>query len=298
MLKRKKRRRVSSGQTTRGIGRGIEKHSTNVFASTFTYTFTFIFLCLLLIACDKSGGEAYKKGEELWEAERYREALIQYEKVVSKDPEGHLATDALYQIGNIYYLNLRDYPKAIDSYRKLVETSPGSPFSPDAQRRIAEIYREKFGDLKGAVSEYQRFVKVFPKEADRARYRMAECHILLKEFDKAREQYENILKETPDIDYKDDVLYQIANSYYLEGKTGEAKKGFEELVEKFPETRFMVDARFVIALAFEEEGNVQEALNRLTQLKGTYHDQKVLDLRIRGIQDRMEEKKKPARHNK
>ncbi len=285
---------MSSDQTTPGEGRGIEKHSTHVFASTFT----FIFLCLLLIACDKTGGETYKKGEELWAAERYAEALIQYEKVVSKNPGGHLATDALYQIGNIYYLNLRDYQKAIDSYRKLVATSPGSSFSPDAQRRIAEIYREKFGDLNGAVSEYQRFVKVFPKEADRARYRMAECYILLKEFDKAREQYENILKESPDIDYKDDVLYQIANSYYLEGKTSEAKKGFEELVEKFPETRFMADARFGIALAFEEEGNLQEALNRLTQLRSIYHDQKVLDLRIRGVQDRIEEKKKPVRRNK
>ncbi|HLB05262.1 MAG TPA: tetratricopeptide repeat protein, partial [Thermodesulfobacteriota bacterium] len=149
--------------------------------------------------------------------ERYGEALVHYEKVVSGNPGGHLAKDALYQIGNIYYLNLRDYQKAVEAYRRLVKTSPGSHFAPDAQRKIAEIYREKFGDLKGAVSEYQRFVKVFPKEADRARYRMAECYILLREFDKAREQYENILKETPDIDYKDDVLYQMANSYYLEG---------------------------------------------------------------------------------
>lgn len=297
MLKRKKRTRVSrKGQGGAGIGTGIGTGKKPTLA--INSIFAFIFLCLLLTACNKSGEEAYKKGEELWEAKKYSDALIQYEKAVSENPKGHLAKDALYQIGNIYYLNLRDYQKALDAYRKLVDTSPGSHFSADAQRRIAEIYREKFGDLKGAITEYQRFVKVFPKEADRARYSMAECYILLKEFDKAREQYENILKETPDIDYKDDVLYQIANSYYLEGKTSEAKKGFEELVEKFPETKFLADARFGIALAFEEEGNLQEALTRLTQLRGIYHDQRVLDLRIRGIQERMEAKKKPSQRKR
>ncbi|MBI4745519.1 MAG: tetratricopeptide repeat protein [Deltaproteobacteria bacterium] len=254
-----------------------------------------VILCLsLLSACDRSGGEAYKKGEELWEAEKYVEAVAQYEKVVSDSPKGHLATDALYQIGNINYLNLRDYSKAIEAYRRLVEMSPESPFSPDAQRKVADIYKDKFGDLKGAVAEYKLFIKVFPKEADKAIYQMARCHVLLKEFGKAREQYEKILKEHPDIDYADDVHYQIANSYYLEGKTGEAIKQFEGLLEGFPDSRFAADARFEIALAKEEDGNLQDALSILELLRGTYHDERVLELRIKGIQERIAAKKRPV----
>jgi TolA-binding protein len=257
--------------------------------------FIILILCLsFLAACDKSGGETYKKGEELWEAEKYSEAVAYYEKVVSDYPRGHLATDALYQIGNINYLNLRDYWKAIEAYRRLVEMSPGSPFSPDAQRKVADIYKDKFGDLKGAIAEYQRFIKVFPKEADKAIYQMAQCYVLLKEFGKGREQYENILKEHPAIDYADDVHYQIANSYYLEGNTGEAIKEFEKLLEEFPDSRFAADARFEIALAKEEDGNLQEALSILELLRGTYHDERVLELRIKGIQERIAAKKKPA----
>jgi len=253
------------------------------------------FFCLsLLSACDRSGGEAYKKGEELWEAEKYSEAVAQYEKVVSDYPKGHLATDALYQIGNINYLNLRDYWKAIEAYRRLVEISPGSPFSSDAQRKVADIYKDKFGNLKGAIAEYQRFIKVFPKESDKAMYQMAQCYVLLKEFEKGREQYENILKEHPDIDYADDVNYQIANSYYLEGKTGEAIKGLEGLLEEFPDSRFAGDAKFEIALAKEEDGNLQEALSILELLRGTYHDERVLELRIKGIQERIAAKKRPV----
>lgn len=253
-----------------------------------------IFCLSLLAGCDKSGEEAYKKAERLWESGKYNEAIVQYEKVVSNNPKGRLAADALYQIGNIYYFNLREYQKAIETYRRLVETSPRSPFSPDAQRKIADIYKDKFGDMKGAIAEYERFIKIFPKEADKARYQMAQCYILLKEFSKAREQYEAILKEAPDIDYKDDIYYQTANSYYLEGKTGEARKGFEEFLRKFPESKFVSDAGLGIALAYEEERNLQEALARLVQLKGTYHNQRVLDLRITGIQERVAAKKRPA----
>lgn len=250
-------------------------------------------MSIFVFACDKSGEEAYKKADELWNAGKYNEAVTQYE-TVSKKGTGQLVADSLYQIGNIYYLNLRDYQKAIEAYRRLVEISPGSPFSPDAQRKIADIYKDKFGDLNGAIAEYDRFVKVFPKEADRAMYQMAECYLLLKEFGKAREQYEAILKDFSYIDYKDDVYYQTANSYYLEGKTGEARKRFEDFLGKFPESKLVPDARLNIALAYEEEGNLKEALSRLIQLKGVYPNQGVLELRIKGIQKRIAAKKRPA----
>lgn len=273
-MQKKKRRKVNKG---RGHG----------------FVIIAIFCLSLLAGCDKSGEEAYKKAEELWNAGKYNEAVAQYE-AVSKKGTGHLVADSLYQTGNIYYLNLRDYRKAIEAYKRLVEISPGSPFSPDAQRKIADIYKDKFGDLKGAIAEYQHFTKVFPKEADKAMYQMAQCYLLLKEFGKAREQYEAILKDAPDIDYKDEVYYQIANSYYLEGRTGGAKKGFEEFLGKFPESRFVPDARLGIALAYEEEGNLAEALSRLTQLKGVYHNQRALELRITGIRERISAKKRPV----
>jgi len=253
-----------------------------------------VFCLLILSGCDRSGAEDYKKGEELWEAERYAEAVTQFEKVVSEHPKNHLATDALYQIGNIYYLNLRDYRKAVDAYKRLVEANPGCPFSPDAQWKIADIYKEKFRDLSGAIVEYEHFVKIFPKEADKGIYQIAQSYVLLKEFGKAREQYEKILKDYPDIDYKDDVYFQMANSYYLEGITGEARKWFEDMLNKFPKSRFAADAGFEIALAYEEEGNLQEALSRLMNLKGIYHDERVLDLRVKGIQERIAAKKRPA----
>ena len=290
-LPRRKRRRVSrktSGQWPVVSGRCFVRAN-----GRSPLLFFILVIILLFSACDKSGEDAYKKADELWSAGKYNEAVAQYE-VISKKGTGRLVADSLYQIGNIYYLNLRDYQKAIEAYRRLVEISPGSPFSPDAQRKIADIYKDKFGDLRGAIAEYQHFAKVFPKEADKAMYQTAQCYALLKEFAKAREQYEAILKDAPDIDYKDEVYYQIANSYYLEGKTGEAKKGFEEFLGKFPESKLVPDARLGIALAYEEEGNLAEALSRLTQLKGVYHNQRALELRITGIRERIAAKKRPV----
>lgn len=257
----------------------------------------FIVLALVLIvnlvACDRSGELAYKQGDKLWEEGKYVEALAQYREVVSKDPDGRLAADALYQMGNIYSLNLKDYQRAVEAYRRLVSANPRTPFSPDAQKKIAEIYRDKYGDLGGAISEYQRLVDLYPKEADRALFQMAQCHILLRDFDSARERFERILKDAPDIDYKDEVYYQIANTYYLEGKTEEARTKFEEILKMFPDSKFATDAKFGIALAYEETGDLQEALNRLMELKGVYPNQSVLELRISGIKERIEARKRP-----
>lgn len=290
MQRKKKRERVNKRDRIHHLAPNSKliRQSGKLIFITAVLCFSF------LSACNKSGEEAYKKGEALWEAERYSEAVAQYEKVVQDYQGGHIATDALYQIGNINYLNLRDYWKAIEAYRRLVETSPGSPFSPDAQRKIADIYKDKFGDLKGAIAEYQRFIKIFPKEADKAMYEMAQCYVRLKEFSKAREQYEGILKDYSYIDYLDDVHYKMANSYYLEGKTSEAKKWYEELLKKYPESRFAADARFEIALATEEDGDLQEAMSMLELLRGTYHDERVLNLRIKGIQERLAAQKKPT----
>lgn len=256
--------------------------------------FCCLFLALTLLSgCDKSGESVYKQGDKLWEEGKYSEALEKYREVASKDPQGRLAADALYQMGNVYSLNLKDYQKAVAAYRRLVSTSPKSPFSPDAQKKIAEIYRDKYGDLKGAISEYQRFVDLYPKEADRALFQMAQCHIIMRDFGKAREEFERILKDTPDIDYRDEVYYQIANSYYLEGTTDKARQGFEDLQKRFPDSKFATDARFGIALSYEETGDLQEALDRLIQLKGVYPNQSVLELRITGIKERIEARKRP-----
>lgn len=278
----------NSGQWSVVSGRFVGANSCSPF-------FFALLLAVLTItsACDKSGELAYKQGDKLWEEGKYSEALEKYREVASKDPQGRLAADALYQMGNIYSLNLKDYQKAVAAYRRLVSASPKSPFSPDAQKKIAEIYRDKYGDLKGAISEYQRFVDLYPKEADRALFQMAHCYILLRDFDKAREGFERILNDAPDIDYKDEVYYQIANSYYLEGKTDKAREGFEDLQKKFPDSKFATDASFAIALTYEETGDLKEALDRLMQLKGVYPNQSVLELRIAGIKERIEARKRP-----
>lgn len=291
LLKRKKRRRMkNSGQWSVISGQFIRAYC----GTPLFFILLALFLTISLAACNRSGEAEYLKGEKLWEEGKYVEALAQYEKVVEHDPKGRWAVDALYQTGNIYLLNLKDYKKAVMAYRMLVDANPKSPFSPDAQKKIAEIHRDKFGDIKGAVREYKRFVTLYPKEADKALLQIAHCYMLIREFDGAREALGQILKDAPEIDYKDEVYYQTANSFYLEGKTGEARKWFDELLKTFPESKFAPDAKLGIALAYEEAGDLQEALNRLIQLKGAYPNQTVLELRIAGIRERIEARKRPV----
>jgi TolA-binding protein len=63
--------------------------------------------------------------------------------VVDKYPDGVLADDALFKLGDLYENVLKDNAKAMETYQKFLEKYPGSLFIADVRKRFRTLRGDK-----------------------------------------------------------------------------------------------------------------------------------------------------------
>ncbi len=98
--------------------------------------------------------------EARWREGNYDDAIRLNTLLYKRDREGKFGAQALLNIGNIYYLNLRQLKDAVENYTRLVEEFPDRPEAYKARLQLAAIYANEIGDLNQAISEYDRILDV------------------------------------------------------------------------------------------------------------------------------------------
>ena len=104
----------------------------------------------------------FRVGEKYHERRRFDEAIVNYQRVISLDPEDRMnkASHALFNIG-LVHMRQKEYPKAIKEFSKLVSAYPKSELKLDADEYIPYSY-EKIGDTTKAISLYKKILKKYP----------------------------------------------------------------------------------------------------------------------------------------
>jgi len=104
----------------------------------------------------------FRVGEKYQERKRFDEALVNFNKVISLDPEDKFqkASEALFNIG-LMYMRQKDYPEAIKEFQKLIKEYPESEMRLDAEEYIPYSY-EKIGDTTKAITLYKKILKNLP----------------------------------------------------------------------------------------------------------------------------------------
>jgi len=104
----------------------------------------------------------FRVGKKYHERKRFDEGLVNFNKVISLDPEDKFqkASEALFNIG-LMYMRQKDYSKAIKEYQKLIKEYPESEMRLDAEEYIPYSY-EKMGDTTRALSLYRKVLKDHP----------------------------------------------------------------------------------------------------------------------------------------
>jgi tol-pal system protein YbgF len=99
-------------------------------------------------------------------------ALPLFSEFVKDFPNDELTDNALYWIGECYYL-LSDYQKALDQFRGVTERFPDRDKTPDALLKMGYCY-EKLGDAAHSKEVYNKVIASFPDSsaADLAREKM------------------------------------------------------------------------------------------------------------------------------
>jgi tol-pal system protein YbgF len=84
----------------------------------------------------------YWLGQAYYVSRNFRQALVEFGKVVSDHPNSTKVPDAALKIGYSHY-ELGEWSKARDSLNQVVSRYPGTPAAKSAQQRLAQMKKEK-----------------------------------------------------------------------------------------------------------------------------------------------------------
>lgn len=215
----------------------------------------------------------YEKAIEYYEVGDYYRALQLFEQLIPVY-RGTNKAEKLYYYYSYSYYHEREYLMASYYFKRFSLNFPSSEFAEEASFMAAYCkyldsprYSLDQSVTREAIDEFQLFINRFPfgekgneandyiaelrKKLERKSYNIASLYFKMEDYRAAIVSYNNLLKEYPDTEFKEDVLYKIVNAYYnyamksIEEKQKErfenAVKAYYDFVALYPESRYVAD---------------------------------------------------------
>jgi TolA-binding protein len=218
-----------------------------------------IFLLFFSFSCTRKVDNLYREGYRLCKNKKYEDAILKYLEIANKYPKSKLAAHAQFQIGNIFYLNLRRFEEAVIEYQKLISKYPESELAYQAQFNIATIYDKYFNAKKDAIIEYYNLFKYQQNEeqTEQIIILISDCYLKINKISKAIETIEGYINIMPD-----SILsrFKLATLYDTTNDTQGTIKQYQEIINRADNKEFKNQARFWLAMIYEENKNYEDAL--------------------------------------
>ncbi len=186
---------------------------------------------LLLVAslagCSFSSYQLLSQAEASWRKGHYEEAIQANKALYMRERNNRYGARALLNLGNIYYLNLRDVRGAIEFYDKLTREFPDAPETIDGRRQLAAIYANEVIDLDQAIAQYDKLLEVKNLQ-NRAEivFQRADAYFKKEDYDRALRELHGLEEAGISGHMADQVSLKIGNIYQV-------RKQFESAVEPF-----------------------------------------------------------------
>ena len=248
--------------------------------------------CILLFACDDAPKKLFSEAERDLLDSRYEKAADKYNKILEKYPHSGYSDDALFKLGETYFLNLNNIQIALGYFSKLINKGEKNKISFKSQEYVALIYDEYLKNYDQAVIEYNKLISNFKKwgDTDANQYNIAMCYFKKGDYEQAVTEFKVFLEKTPESKLYPDAMYYSANCHYLLGRYNEAISGFKKLMEKYRSGRYVADAKYGIGMCLEEQDKLQEALSVYKEVKDVYVNKEMLEKKIESVEKRLKER--------
>lgn len=174
------------------------------------------------------------KGNDLYQAKKYAEALQEYQKVLAENQDMHQTHE---RIGLCHY-RLGDLDNAIKAFKMMLEKEPRAR---NVLVNLSAILLEK-----GNLEEGMKYFKQLDEETINDHSMFYNIGVLLF----AREQMEQAIDYFKKCAARDpnyvDAYYQMALAYLNQGNMEEAKKNFQKIIELAPGSDKAAQAKDII----------------------------------------------------
>jgi tol-pal system protein YbgF len=114
--------------------------------------------------------DEYRRAITLFSQGKHADARAAFQKVFDADPAGELADNALFWIGETYFV-AANYPEAMRYYSRVAKDFADQNKAPDAVFRMGMTY-EKTGDLGMARRTFEECIQKYPYSSPAAAARM------------------------------------------------------------------------------------------------------------------------------
>lgn len=162
----------------------------------------------------------------------YQYAKQAYDLVVAKYPDSPLAIPSQLEAAHCLE-SLGTKKEAVAAYERFLRNYPKVGEASQAMFRIGEIYFLERMDLKQAKSAYLELLKKYPRSKVRydALFRLGDCSLMMSQLDEAEQIYNKISSETKSKkgDIYELALLKTAQLHFYRGQFEEAKKQLDQI---------------------------------------------------------------------
>ena len=208
----------------------------------------------------------YDSAQELFQQERYREALSNLRYFMDKYPRSEIADVVSFLIGDCYFHLAEEglfnsYQPAIDAFQLALALYPDSKKVPRGLFQLANSYRVMQYHYE-ASENYKLLISTYPHAEciPDAHFWIAENHFQNDEFREARNRFQNFIIKYPQNDRLKQAVFRVADCCVGLKKYGKAQRGYEEALSRWPDySHLFPETLFYLGLAYLKSGDYTRA---------------------------------------
>lgn len=244
-------------------------------------------------ACRSAERTQMENGQHALGQGRFKEAIEHYEGAILDAPGSSEAAKALYEIGLIHYLRIRDLPAARATFRKLEREYPRSAAARQARFMLARMFEADLDAPEKALLEYRALLETTedPKEEKAVRLAIAGCHYARGEMEAARAEFRQVIEGYPHDDATDSASLKLAHIDQRLGRTEDLVKTLERLLKTTQAPDARRTALVGIADALDDLARGEKAKEYLEQARREFPG----DLEIKERRERFLERERLER---
>jgi tetratricopeptide (TPR) repeat protein len=220
----------------------------------------------------------------------YPNASAAFQVVVQRWPDDPLAAQSLLAMGAIYG-ELGQYDKAIETLRLLIAKFPHDPNLPAAKLWIAHnlLWLKQF---EQALAQYSELASAGGQTFAEARYYRAYCQMMLQEYDRAIETFNQVATSDPEARRVVRARYMLAGCHAAEKNFAAAISQLDKILAdgSLIFVEWHDDAHYLKADCLASAGRVSEALGELAIVLADYPTSPVAEP-ARAMKARLEEER-------
>lgn len=237
------------------------------FSPRLPLAFAFIVAAILAGACHRDAEQSLRRAVEAWDSGDYQRAAEEYERYLYQRPDGEKASEARFQLANIYYFKLRRFDQARSLYSAFLEQNPSNPDAALARERLAEVLGE-MGRSYEAIAEYENLNPQNEDERRRIRLRIADLYFSGRNYSQALTEYEKVIEKAPYDEMSEQAYLREASIYHLErSQYQQALPIYQKLASESGEAKVRLRANYGMAECYAGLYQFDEAIKTLRAIK-------------------------------